>query len=81
VPFYYVYILESQADTDRYYVGFTSDIKSRLLKHNSGQVPHTSKFIPWRIITAIAFECEEKARRFEKYLKTGSGRAFAKRHF
>ena len=47
----------------------------------AGEVPHTSKFKPWRIQTAIAFDGKEKACAFEKYLKTGSGREFTKRHF
>jgi putative endonuclease len=81
VSFLYVYILESQVDHDRHYVGFSSDLNARLAKHNAGEVAHTSKYMPWRITTAIAFDSEEKARRFEKYLKSGSGRAFAKMHF
>ena len=50
-------------------------------KHNKGDVPHTSKFRPWKVETYIAFESEEKAVDFEHYLKSGSGHAFAKRHF
>jgi hypothetical protein len=48
-------------------------------KHNAGEVPHTSKFRPWRIKTAIAFIDREQAAKFEHYLKTASGRAFAKK--
>ena len=77
--FTYVYILQSQSDPDRFYVGFTEDLKARLAKHNEGGVPHTAKFRPWRIKTAIAFTDAEKARIFEKYLKSPSGRAFAKK--
>jgi predicted GIY-YIG superfamily endonuclease len=65
---------------DRFYVGFTTDLHARLAKHNSGQVPHTAKFAPWQIKTAITFTDESRARKFEAYLKTGSGRAFVKRH-
>ena len=57
----------------------TEDLKARLAKHNEGGVPHTAKFRPWRIKTAIAFTDAEKARIFEKYLKSPSGRAFAKK--
>ena len=64
-----------------HYVGFTQDLSEFLAKHNAGEVPHTSKFKPWRIQTAIAFDSKEKAAAFEKYLKSGSGREFAKRHF
>jgi len=49
-----------------------------LAKNNSGAVTHTSKFRPWRIKTYIAFADEARAIAFEKYLKSGSGRAFAK---
>jgi putative endonuclease len=81
VSFHYVYILQSSLDRDRFYVGLTEDLKARLAKHNSGEVPHTSKFKPWRIKTAIAFTDPNRAAAFERYLKSGSGRAFAKRHF
>jgi predicted GIY-YIG superfamily endonuclease len=75
--FHYVYILQNEHS--RFYVGSTEDLKARLKKHNAGEVPHTSKFRPWNIKTAVAFNCEEKAREFERYLKTSSGRAFAKK--
>jgi predicted GIY-YIG superfamily endonuclease len=57
------------------------DLTERLTAHNSGKRPHTSKFMPWRIETAVAFRCREKATAFERYLKSRSGRAFARRHF
>jgi putative endonuclease len=75
----YVYLLESLSAPDRHYVGVTSDLKDRLRRHNSGQVPHTSKYMPWRVKTYIAFTDEEQAHAFERYLKTASGRAFAKK--
>ena len=76
-----VYILRSLSDTTRRYIGLTSDLDARLEKHNSGGSPHTSKFRPWELETAIAFPSQEKAAAFERYLKTGSGFAFAKKHF
>ena len=79
MSFHYVYILESERYDDRFYVGSTDDLGARLIKHNAGGVPHTSKYRPWRIKTAIAFTCPEKASAFERYLKTSSGRAFAKK--
>lgn len=79
--FHYVYILVDEATGTHFYVGCTEDLKSRLEKHNNGGVPHTAKFRPWRIKTAIAFDNREKAYAFEAYLKTHCGRAFAKRHF
>ena len=66
---------------DQRYIGSTSDLKSRLAKHNAGEVPHTSKFRPWKIETAVAFSSKEKAYAFEAYLQTHSGREFANRHF
>ena len=74
----FVYILES-LDGDHFYAGMTDDVPARLAKHNAGEVPHTSKFRPWRIKTYIAFTDEKKAIAFEKYLKSGSGRAFVKK--
>ena len=76
----YVYILES-LDSEHFYVGITDDLKARLAKHNAGEVPHTSKYKPWRIRTNFAFSDEQLAVAFEKYLKSGSGRAFARKHF
>lgn len=74
----YVYILQSLTSGERFYTGITDDLKARLSKHNSGGVPHTDKYRPWRIKTYIVFSDEKRALAFEKYLKSGSGRAFAK---
>ncbi|MAF50085.1 MAG: excinuclease ABC subunit C [Rhodospirillaceae bacterium] len=73
----YVYLLRSESQPDQTYVGMTSDLKARIDKHNSGGSPHTSKFKPWRLVTYVSFSNEEKARDFEVYLKSHSGRAFA----
>ena len=79
--FHYVYMLQSVQRPEHYYVGVTENLPERLKAHNSLKVPHTSKFAPWRIETAIAFSDKAKAFAFEKYLKSQSGRAFAKKHF
>ena len=79
MKFYYVYLLESEKGEEHFYTGFTEDLKERLVKHNQGGVPHTAKFRPWHIKTAVAFTDREKALEFERYLKTGSGRAFARK--
>ena len=79
--FYYVYILKSISHKDHNYIGYTKDLDKRLAKHNNGEVKHTSKYKPWKIQTTIAFDTKEKALKFEKYLKSHSGRAFAKKHF
>ena len=78
---HYVYLLQSQSHPDQSYVGLTSDLKVRLARHNAGRVPHTSKFTPWTLRTYVAFSTREQATQFEQYLKSGSGRAFANRHF
>lgn len=79
--FHYVYILTSKNNNKRHYTGLTKNLESRLLAHNAGQVAHTSKHRPWQIETAVAFRSREKAAKFENYLKSHSGRAFAARHF
>jgi predicted GIY-YIG superfamily endonuclease len=80
MSFHYVYILESVMHSDHFYVGLTEDLHERLRKHNAGEVTHTSKFKPWAIKTAIAFRDRDRASAFERYLKSGSGRAFARKH-
>jgi predicted GIY-YIG superfamily endonuclease len=77
-PMKYVYILENH-NSEHFYVGITDDPRARLAKHNAGEVPHTSKYKPWRMKTYVAFSDEKQAVEFEKYLKSGSGRAFAKK--
>ena len=77
----YVYILESTKEAGRFYVGATSDLISRLKSHNAGEVTHTSKYAPWKLKNYFAFEDRARAFAFERYLKTGSGRAFARKHF
>ena len=79
--FHYVYILVSESDETRHYTGLSQDLNVRLQAHNNGRVSHTAKFRPWRIETAVAFRCREKAVAFEIYLKSHSGRAFATKHF
>jgi putative endonuclease len=75
----YVYILQSMAAPEHYYVGVTDDLRARLQKHNAGDVSHTSKYTPWAIKTYIAFADKKQAFAFERYLKSPSGRAFAKK--
>ena len=81
----YVYVLQSLENADKHYVGCTNDVASRLQRHNAGyagsQSRHSSMHGPWKVIVQVGFEDRSKAFAFEKYLKSGSGRAFAKRHF
>ncbi len=78
---HYVYILQSRKYSDRHYIGSTNDLKRRISEHNSGNNQHTSEHAPWHIKNYFAFDRKEVADRFEKYLKSGSGREFCKRHF
>jgi predicted GIY-YIG superfamily endonuclease len=80
-PKRFVYILKSVEHADEYYVGVTSDPGLRLMAHNAGLTTSTSKHRPWRILVCIEFDEERPALEFERYLKTGSGREFARRHF
>ncbi len=68
------------ADSSRRYIGQTNDLRRRLTEHNVGASPHTAKFAPWRLVTYLAFSTAAQATTFEKYLKSGSGHAFANRH-
>ena len=73
----YVYLLQSESAIGQRYVGVTFDLKRRLADHNSGKSSHTSKYVPWKLVTYVAFTDEHKAEAFERYLKSGSGHAFA----
>jgi len=75
----YVYILRSVNPPERFYVGITGDLKERIRRHNAKEVSHTSKYAPWTLKTYVAFSNEAQAFAFEKYLKSPSGRAFAKK--
>ncbi|HNR31240.1 MAG TPA: GIY-YIG nuclease family protein [Candidatus Hydrogenedentes bacterium] len=74
---YYVYLLQSESCPDRRYIGFSEDVKARVKAHNAGQSVHTAKYRPWRLVAYLAFHQKERAQEFERYLKTGSGNAFA----
>lgn len=76
-----VYVLKSATSTAHYYIGLTSDVSARLADHNAGRCPHTARYRPWQLHVTIELPDERRAVDFERYLKSGSGRAFAKRHF
>jgi putative endonuclease len=80
-PKRFVYILQSINDPERRYIGLAADPVSRLHAHNAGTNPSTARWKPWVIDVCVEFRTEEIAVEFEKYLKSGSGHAFAKRHF
>jgi putative endonuclease len=80
-PRRFVYVLRSVTRPDRHYVGLTSDIAAGLASHNAGESPSTSRHKPWRVVVLVQFAEEQRAVEFEKFLKSGSGRAFARQHF
>ncbi|MDP2320387.1 MAG: GIY-YIG nuclease family protein [Acidobacteriota bacterium] len=82
LPRHTVYIIQSDRQPERFYTGLTSDLTARLAAHNAGLSTHTATGIPWRLVVAMMFtDVDNKAQAFEGYLKSGSGRAFAARHF
>ncbi len=76
-----VYVLRSETDSSKHYVGLTSDLARRVAGHNAGLNVHTARAKSWRVLVSLNFVDEKTAARFERYLKTGSGRAFGLRHF
>jgi predicted GIY-YIG superfamily endonuclease len=76
---YYVYLIKSVSFPDQTYVGYTTDLNERLQKHNQHSSLHTKKYAPWILVSYIAFDSKQKALDFEKYIKVGSGYAFAKK--
>jgi putative endonuclease len=77
----YVYLIESVLQRRQHYVGITRNLKQRLADHNEGKSPHTQKFRPWHLVAYTGFADEVTAQAYEKYLKSGSGKTFIKRHF
>ncbi|MEW5701917.1 MAG: GIY-YIG nuclease family protein [Candidatus Zixiibacteriota bacterium] len=77
----YVYLLRSLSNPTETCIGITDDLNRRLNEHNTGKSVHTSKNVPWEVEVAIRFRADSCAVAFERYLKSGSGHAFAKRHF
>lgn len=74
----FVYVIQSESQPESHYVGLSSDVLARIEAHNGGRSPHTAKNRPWRLIATVEFQNEAKAINFEKYLKSGTGRAFLK---
>ena len=73
---YYVYILYS-SKSKNFYFGYTTDLKKRFVEHNKGLSKATAPYIPWNLVFYSAFDNIKKAKDFELYLKSGSGKAFA----
>ena len=78
---FYVYILRSVNNPEKIYTGCTPDINQRLINHNDGKASYSSKYAPWELHMYFVFKEESRAFAFEQYLKSGSGKALAKKHF
>ena len=76
---FFVYILQSEVDPEKIYVGFTEHIEQRLEDHNSKSQIYSRRYAPWQLVTYIVFSSRESALAFEKYLKTPSGKAFLRK--
>ena len=77
----YLYLIQSLPVPDQRYIGITANLDERLQTHNAGGSPHTSKYRPWKFVLHFCFQDDQRAVEFERYLKSGSGHAFAKKHF
>lgn len=75
-----VYVLKNAENPPRYYTGLTAELEARLDDHNDGRCSHTAKYRPWTVDAMVKFADERRAVAFEKYLKSGSGVEFARRH-
>jgi predicted GIY-YIG superfamily endonuclease len=75
-----VYVLKNRENPPRYYTGLSSDPSRRLGEHNSDGAHRTCQYRPWSLDVVIEFADERRAVAFERYLKSGSGVAFAQRH-
>lgn len=78
---YYVYLIRSSKYPDQIYIGYTKDPKKRLASHNAGSSFHTAKYKPWELVVFLGFSSEANALEFERYLKSGTGRAFVAKRF
>jgi predicted GIY-YIG superfamily endonuclease len=78
VRFYYVYIL--LCFDGKPYTGCTDNLKDRIDRHKKGKVPATKERLPIKLVSYFAFSSKYLAYNFEKYLKSGSGRAFMAKH-
>ena len=77
----FVYVLHSVAHPERQFVESASNVSMRIAAHNAGHSPLTAAHRPWRLVAVFQFGNETVAQRFEKFLKSGPGRAFSKHHF
>jgi putative endonuclease len=73
-----VYAIKSEVD-GRIYVGFTKDIKNRIIEHNGGSTKSTKGYRPWELIYKEEVDDRIEARKREKYLKSGCGKEFIRK--
>ena len=77
ITMHYVYILKLR--NGKVYVGYSSDLRSRIKAHKQGKVQSTKNLRPLKLIFYAAFSNKKKALDFERYLKSSSGHAFRKK--
>ncbi|MTI86587.1 MAG: GIY-YIG nuclease family protein [Balneolaceae bacterium] len=75
---YTVYAISSLS-RNYIYVGFSSQLPERLKRHNEGKNKTTKPYAPFELIYTKGFDTRVEARKYEKYLKSGSGKEFLKR--
>jgi predicted GIY-YIG superfamily endonuclease len=80
IAMHYTYILWSSKSSN-FYFGSTSNLEKRLEEHNKGLSKSTAPYAPWKLVWFAAFENRKLAEDFERYLKSGSGKAFAYKRF
>lgn len=76
---HYVYLIESVSAKGERYVGYTENLKQRIADHNAGKNSTTAAHRPWKLNTYLAFSYKPQAMTFDRYLKSGSGHAFARK--
>jgi predicted GIY-YIG superfamily endonuclease len=77
----FVYVLQSVPQPSRQFVESAANVPMRIAAHNAGHSPLTASCRPWRLVAVVQFGTEREATRFEKFLKTGAGRALARDYF
>jgi len=77
MAFYYVYVLRSLKD-NKFYTGYTADLKKRLITHNEGKVISTRSRTPFELIYFEGCLNQDDAIHREKYLKTTYGKRYIK---
>jgi putative endonuclease len=77
----FVYVIHSLTNPERVFVEAAANVSLRIAAHNAGHSPQTAAHRPWKLVAVVQFGSEGTAQRFEKFLKSGAGRAFVKHHF